>query len=422
MEIVYSPLKLVDPIQPNSGFLHITNAGFDNILLDFSIYCNCQDLENYGINENKKITLKKLPIDKWKIARTPYLAYDTKRMDINDILREMVKESIRYSALHHVKCVIVQPLFAGIDRKDLWNINKQYYLDLYNFIKEIVFRQKDVDSIPNLSLEQTSFYDDMPCILLQNLCKDVHGKMTRGICSDAVMAVQWIDELNTIVGENIFGICVDTGALNLCGQDMYEYIHTLGHRIMAVILRENDGYHNVSMLPFTSVAHGQSQMDWLGVIRGLREIEFDEYLIMEFGDTAHAFSPLLRPQFLQLAKSVADYFKWQIEIEKLLKKHSCIVLFGAGNMCRNYMKCYGKKYPPLFTCDNNKNLWGTEFEGLEVKSPEVLKNLPKDCSIFICNVYYNEIEKQLRDMGVENDIEFFNDEYMPTFYFDRIKR
>ena len=159
----------------------------------------------------------------------------------------------------------------------------------------------------------------------------------------------------------------------------------------------------------------------MNLIRGLREIGYDEQLVLNLEDTAAAFSPLLRPALLQLAKSVGDYLKWQIEIENLLKSYSSIVLFGAGNMCRNYMKCYGEKYPPLFTCDNNKELWGTSFCGLEVRAPECLKELPADCAIFICNIYYREIEQQLREMELKNPIEFFNDEYMPTYYFDRLE-
>jgi hypothetical protein len=122
---------------------------------------------------------------------------------------------------------------------------------------------------------------------------------------------------------------------------------------------------------------------------------------------------------MKLAMSVANYFKWQIEIENLLKKYQSIVLFGAGNMCRNFMKCYGEEYPPLYTCDNNPGIWGTEFCGLEVKSPDSLLKLPDDCGVFICNIYYREIEKQLLDMGIQN-IEFFNDEYMPSYFFDRL--
>ncbi|MBQ7582713.1 MAG: hypothetical protein IJU25_07840, partial [Lachnospiraceae bacterium] len=76
----------------------------------------------------------------------------------------------------------------------------------------------------------------------------------------------------------------------------------------------------------------------------------------------------------------------------------------------------------LYTCDNNSKIWGTEFEGLTVNSPEKLKELPEDAAIIICNGYYREIEAQLREMNIQNPIEYFNDEYMPTFYFDRFKR
>ena len=128
----------------------------------------------------------------------------------------------------------------------------------------------------------------------------------------------------------------------------------------------------------------------------------------------------MRPQLLTLAKAVAEYIRWQVEIETQLGKYPSIVLFGAGNMCRNYMKCYGEKYPPLFTCDNNPKLWGTSFCGLEVRPPEALKELPDGCGVLICNIYYREIEKQLRELDVKN-IGFFNDEYMPSFHFDRLK-
>lgn len=297
--------------------------------------------------------------------------------------------------------LILPPLYEGVERGQEWEVNKAFYLK---------------------QLEQIKENGQMKQILLENLCKEVNGHIMRGVCSEASVACKWIDMLNELAGEEVFGMCVDTGALNLCGQNIYEYICELGPRVKAVVIRENDGQNDYAMLPFTSVANGQSQMDWLGVIRGLREIAFDGYLIMDFGDTASAFSPLLRPQVMALAKSIAEYFKWQIEIENLLKKHKKIVLFGAGDMCRNYIKNYGEKYPALFTCDNNKALWGNSVLGLEIKSPECLKDLPKDCAIFICNRYYREIEVQLREMGIENAIEYFNDEYVPTFYLHSIER
>ena len=90
-------------------------------------------------------------------------------------------------------------------------------------------------------------------------------------------------------------------------------------------------------------------------------------------------------------------------------------------MCRAYMKCYGEEFPPLYTCDNNPQVWGTEFCGLSVHAPEDLRSLPEDCAIFICNIYYEEIEQQLRDMGLKNPIERFNDEFMQSFHFERLE-
>ena len=108
-------------------------------------------------------------------------------------------------------------------------------------------------------------------------------------------------------------------------------------------------------------------------------------------------------------------------MENSLKKYKNIVLFGAGNMCLNYMKNYGEKYPPLFTCDNNKALWDTEFAGLMVRNPETLKELSEDTAVFICNLYYREIEKQLKDLGVEQ-IEYFSDEYLNNVNMNRVIR
>ena len=242
------------------------------------------------------------------------------------------------------------------------------------------------------------------------------GHLVRGVCAEPFEAAEWVDRLNAEAGADTFGFCMDAGICNLCGNDMYEFAAMLGRRIKAVIVRDSDGHNDMAMLPFSL-----AQTDWTGLIRGLREIGYDDELIVNFSGTANAFSPLLRPTLFRLGKETGDYFRWQIQLEQNLKKYGSIVLFGAGNMCRNYMKCYGEKYPPLFTCDNNPRLWGISFCGLEVKNPEALKELPEDCGVYICNVYYREIESQLKEMGVRN-IEYFNDEYMPTFYFDRLER
>lgn len=410
MEIIINTNGTIDHQRPKQGLNDIKKAGFDNIIYDvmlsvklrydpkikyfFSEYC----FENNTLSALCKPVCDTVNEQKITVyaMRAPSLPADTKATKLNDIQKHITAETI--SLARKVGCtkVIAAPVFAGIERSNLFNENKQYYLSLAKTAKQ-----------NNIT------------ILIENQCRYYNGHSIRGLFSDASVSAKFIDELNNVCDTEIFGFCMNTANCNLCGMDMHNFTTTLGKRIKAVIISDCDGQNSAHLLPFTAICHG-NQTDWLSLIRGLREAEFDGDIILDISDTAAAFSPILRPQLLSLAKSVADYFKWQLEIELLLKKYNKIVLFGAGNMCRNYMKCYGEKYPPLFTCDNNSKIWGTMFCGLEVKSPEELKRIPNDCAIFICNIYYREIEKQLRDMGITNPIEYFNDEYMPSFYFDRL--
>ena len=51
---------------------------------------------------------------------------------------------------------------------------------------------------------------------------------------------------------------------------------------------------------------------------------------------------------------------------------------------------------------------------LKASSAGVL--VPEDCAILICNMYYREIEAQLREMGLRNPVAYFNDECLPHFF------
>ena len=418
MNIMLYSTGIIDIKHPSQGIMDIAGAGFTDMVLDISLYCNPLSFRDMGkksqryrpgmqiINHPETLSgyLKPL-LDQCirtnmqhSVAIAPYLSRDTNHGDFNNTLRQLAEESVKICGKAGCKYLIVKPLFAGIADTELWKVNRELYLHLASYAIE---------------------YDVM--LLLENQCKDVNGHLVRGICSDGHTAAEWVDSLNEEAGEQCFGFCMDVGVCNLCGQNMYDFSVALGDRLKAVVLRDCDGDREKAMMPFTCVDQGQSQTDWLNLIRGLRQIEFSGNLMLNLADTATAISPILRPGLLQMAKSIADYFKWQIEIERLLKKYQSRVLFGAGNMCRNYMKCYGEQYPPLYTCDNNNSLWGTDFCGLEVKPPENLKQLPEDCAIFICNIYYREIKQQLDNMGIKNPIAYFNDEYMPTFYFDRLE-
>lgn len=333
-----------------------------------------------------------------RLVHAPGVSIKADGLDCQEMLVSSVAECLKICRSTGCCCLIVEPPYKNEDGDLDYARNYDYLLRVAPLAKEYGVR-----------------------ILIKNQVRETGGHVVRSALSEPSFAVEWVDNLNRGAQGDIFGFCLDTGRCGLCGNNMQTFITELGDRLKAVVLSDNDGKVNSSMLPFTHPHEGQTLMHWVGLIRGLRDIEFDGELAMAFSNTLRSFPPLLWPTLLQLAREVGEYFRWQIEMEGSLKKCRKIVLFGAGNMCRNYMKCYGGKYPPLFTCDNNRKLWGTSFEGLEIKNPEELKDLPPDCTVVICNIFYREIEAQLRELGVEN-IGYFNDEYMPSFYYDRLIR
>lgn len=404
---------IFNPEKPKQSIQELKKAGIHEVMFDFGLFASPEWIlkERNAEKSRLKPELSRqyyhnvieeftshgfLP----SIARLPFVsAYAEPEYDgLRNLICQVSVDCIRACEKIGCSLILVQPLFAEVQPGEEWKVNREYYLKLASQCEKKETR-----------------------LLLVNQCRNQNGHLMRGICSDAETASEWVDALNREAGQERFGFCLDAGVCNLCGQNMQSMAAVLGKRMQAVILTENDGRRMANLLPFTNAYRQRSTMDWLGLIRGLREAEFDGYLILEMTDTLISFSPLLQPYLVPLYAALLDYFEMQINIENDLKKYKRVALFGAGNMCRNYMKCYGEKYPPLFTCDNNPELWDTEFEGLTVKSPEALKNLPEDCGVILCNIFYREIEAQLKSMGIER-IGYFNDEYMPSFYFERLKR
>ena len=409
MEIVCSPAGLSDNLHPVQGIGDVVQAGFREGVLDFSIVCSGYRLEKHG-SDHTGMRKAMAAIDDFlagcaakglrlPIASAPCLKRDTIRKDDAAVLTPLIYECLRYCAQADCHYLVVRPLGKGLTGQSLWRANQAFYLSM---------------------LKDARKYG--VTILLENSCRNISGHFIRGACADGAEAAAWVDQLNEAAGEERFAFCLNMEAAGLCGQSLQELAVALGHRLRAVFLTDGNGLQEQALLPFTGACKRQSQTDWLGMIRGLRAVNFDGMLVLAMRDTAAAISPLLRPALMRLAKAEADYISWQIQMEEVLHRYPSVVLFGAGNMCRNYMKCYGAAYPPLFTCDNNEQRWGTEFCGLMVRPPEALKSLPKDCAILICNVYYREIEEQLRGMGIRNTIAYFNDEYLPQFEFTRLKR
>lgn len=421
MNLICNSRRIIDEFRPKARMKDIINAGFANSVYNGAVLCppmEFEDIKKKNFKREKDVYLSEQPemfktemermiLDNAKdcglsfpTAMAPYVASDIKVDTVdNEVLKKLAGEMLKAAVAAGCERVIIHPLVVGIERSKEWEINREFYEGLADL----------ADSL-----------DDDIKILLINKGKNINGHMVRGVCSEPEEMIKWVDSLNELVGKRRFGCCFDIGTATICGQKLYDAMVPLGDRLEAVIIRDCDGVHDVSMLPYTACVKGQ-QTDWLYMIRALRKLGFDGDLIMDFGETYGSFLYLLRPPVLTLAHKTASFLEWQIYMDKMVRSYDKRVLFGAGNMCRAYMKDYGKDYPPYFTCDNNSSRWGEEFCGLTIENPEKLKELPEDVAIFICNMYYDEIEEQLRSMELKNPIERFSDEYMATFHMKRLK-
>ena len=171
MNLVCNPKGIIGSLRPKIGIRRILDAGFCNSVLSGRILCdpyefrnlkrkNYKREEDFYLSEeperlrelaNKRVILPaaenrlNLPI-----AEAPYVAIDLKEDEVDsDVLKELAKETIKAVVEYNRKCsenngnpsychsIIVHPLTVGIDRKDEWEVNKSFYMELAALADEL---------------------------------------------------------------------------------------------------------------------------------------------------------------------------------------------------------------------------------------------------------------------------------------------
>lgn len=89
------------------------------------------------------------------------------------------------------------------------------------------------------------------------------------------------------------------------------------------------------------------------------------------------------------------------ELSQRIGKNDVIVCFGAGEMGKsfiNILASFGCQVDYL--CDNSSRLWGKKVNGIEIISPKKLEEMKDHAAVFISSKYFDEICRQLVEMGV----------------------
>ena len=78
-----------------------------------------------------------------------------------------------------------------------------------------------------------------------------------------------------------------------------------------------------------------------------------------------------------------------------------LYLFGSGNYAAHFLSQFGGSYEVNGIIDNDEGKWGTQFSGIEIYSPDVLKELePGTFKVIICIRNYMGVMHQLQGMGI----------------------
>ena len=111
-----------------------------------------------------------------------------------------------------------------------------------------------------------------------------------------------------------------------------------------------------------------------------------------------------KPHHLGIFNPDVPYVRYRDIFWKLFEgaEDKTVVLFGGGFMFEDYMKKYGRAYPPAFIVDNDEKKWGTTRKGVEIIEPDKLLDMPESqLHLIICSIHYKAIAKQLEGMGIK---------------------
>lgn len=179
--------------------------------------------------------------------------------DWNREILPMVLRSMEICAILKAPHIVIHPLHHvpyGQNREYLWQLNQEYYQTLLPHAKRLGIK---------LALENLVERDASP-----------ERALVKTICSDPQDYAAFYDEL----GDNRNVICcVDTGHAALCGESAAEMIRSLGSRVGALHIHDNDFVSDKHWIPY------QGKIDWDDVLRALADVGYQGDFTFEVLDT-----------------------------------------------------------------------------------------------------------------------------------------
>ena len=211
-------------------------------------------------------------------------------LDILERMTEITKKAIALTNYLGCRYCVIHPLSAHkvcerLTPQAEWEQNKKFYSTLIPTLKQ---------------------YNVICCT--ENLwTTNDEGVHMASVCSEFDVAADWIDELNTLAGKELFGFCFDTGHVNITRGNMYHALVTMGKRIKTLHVHDNVGVTDQHLSPY------MGNINWEDFIRGMRDIGYEGDFSFETFRVLRVFPTELTKTCIKLIADTGRYLIKRIE-------------------------------------------------------------------------------------------------------------
>ena len=230
------------------------------------------------------------PFPSFKFVDSP----DETKEEFNKRALDATKKTLELTAFFGCKYAVVHPAHGVIDMDldELKKANMKYYSQL-------------IDDARKFGVT----------ICLENMWnRRDGGAIVDSACSNPYEAVDYIDTLNDMAGEELFGFCFDVGHANLTGKNMRNDLRILGKRVKVLHIHDTDKLEDRHTIPYAYIgSKNRSVTDYAGFLMGLRDIGYEGHISFEIGNAFNAFPKPTHPALCALVASIGRYFENEIE-------------------------------------------------------------------------------------------------------------
>lgn len=295
--------NILDPFGIDEGFRMIAEAGFQGVDLNIDHYLPGKQIKGFGCygfyDQTDEEILEacrpyKEAAEKHGVrivqAHAPFPPF-VQSERTNAYVLESLKKTIMMCGYLGCPKLVVHPgrlsTESGLTKDDEWKFNIHMYTELIPWLKK---------------------YGVICC--LENMFARHRGKVVEAVCSDPYEAMRYMDTLNEIAGEKLFGFCLDIGHANLLGKDIYDLIKLMGDTIIALHVHDNNGLDDEHLFPYMGI------VDWDRFCAALKDINYAHDLSFETFGALAVSDPALTPEMLNLLGATARLFAKRIKGEE----------------------------------------------------------------------------------------------------------